>query len=100
MGMPVPVGMNLSPVGQVYKAYTWMLFKGTAEADAVAELAPVRLIPGAPMLGNTFFENVVCRGLKSPPKPNDKPPLNDCLMAALRESFDMRFPSLGPRQTG
>lgn len=100
LSMPVPIGTNLSPVGQVYKAYVWMLFKGTAEEKAVAELAPIRLVPRAPTLGNNFFENVVCRGLKGPGKPNDKPALNDCLMGALRESFDMRYPSLGRHGAG
>lgn len=92
---PTPIGANLSPVGQVYKAYTWLAHREKYRSALRKGLLPLRTVTGEMWMGNRFPEEFVYNGL---PNHGKKAAPDLCLLGALRASFDANFPKLGVKE--
>merc|ERR1712110_490586 len=92
-----PVGANLSPVGQVFKAYCYWAHSEEYGNDALATgLLPLRFHGGEHFAG--FSEAFVYQGLPWIPPGVMKP--DPCFLKYLRPSFDIRFPDWLPEAAG
>lgn len=107
MQQPEPVGANLSPVGKVFKAFAYLRARKWFDLSTLAhhhiclrEIAnpPVKQGDSALFMSHFFPEDGVYCGLHR--KVACTVIREQCLLPALRASFDKRFPELGPNRTG
>mmetsp|Transcript_52942 Transcript_52942/g.115805 ORF Transcript_52942/g.115805 Transcript_52942/m.115805 type:complete len:479 (+) Transcript_52942:718-2154(+) len=91
---PAPINHNLSPVGQVWKAYTWLVNREDRKEELEEGLAPIRCLDpkGEMWMGNRFPEEFVYVGL-----PGFGPTANPdyCVLGVLQASFDTAHPESG-----
>mmetsp|Transcript_26861 Transcript_26861/g.58398 ORF Transcript_26861/g.58398 Transcript_26861/m.58398 type:complete len:929 (-) Transcript_26861:17-2803(-) len=99
--LPVPINVNLSPVGLVFKAFMWQRYQGENE-KALRQIASLRYFDRGhgPQNGNSnFFDQWTCWS-----GPNNAYGFREerdlCLVAAIRHSFDVTFPHLGQEGVG
>jgi len=91
---PTAIGSNLSPVGRVFKAYCYFAHRHEISVKELArDLTPHRDLRDETWLGNHFAEDIVFQGMPGASTQFGRP--DTCMMAALRASFDRRFPDLG-----
>lgn len=98
--IPAPVGANLSPIGQVYKAYSiWSARGHNVSQQQLTRLPSLRLLRIEASCGNHFPEEFLFCRIEGVRDGNNgklectESEWNFCLLNALEASFDRTYPN-------